>query len=145
MPLEILIVATAAALILYWPTIQRSWSELVNAFSSYMDAVLARNTLSKLATEVEKKVEEGEEADSKPNDWDDYYKKGRPEGGNPREDTLLRKDTKDIKSEDFKEFLEGKGETPSKWKKVMETWETPEGDTYERHYWTNGTSSYYHD
>lgn len=76
---------------------------------------------------------------------DDYYKKGRPEGGNPKEDTLIRKDTADVKSEDFKEFLERKGETPSKWKKVMETWETPDGDIYERHYWTNGTDSYYHD
>jgi len=75
----------------------------------------------------------------------DYYKKGRPEGGNPTEDTLVRKDTTDVKSQDFKEFLEKNGETPSKWKKVMETWETPDGDLYERHYWTNGSSSYYHD
>jgi len=75
----------------------------------------------------------------------DYYKKGRPEGGNPTEDTLVRKDTADVKSQDFNEFLEKNGETPSKWKKVMETWETPDGDLYERHYWTNGSSSYYHD
>jgi len=75
---------------------------------------------------------------------DSYYKKGRPEGGNPREDTPVRKDSVEIKSEDFKEFLERNGETPSKWKKVMETWKTPEGEFYERHYWTNGSSSYYH-
>ena len=43
------------------------------------------------------------------------------------------------------EFLESKGETPSKWKKVMETWETQSGDVYERHYWTNGVKSYYHE
>ena len=33
----------------------------------------------------------------------------------------------------------------SRWRKVMETWETPDGDFYERHYWTNGVKSYYHD
>ncbi len=75
----------------------------------------------------------------------DYYKKGRPDGGNPREDTLLRKDTAKVKSEDFKDFLENKGENPGKWRKVMETWETPEGEVYERHYWKNGTDSYYHE
>ena len=57
----------------------------------------------------------------------------------------LRKDKADIKSEDFKEFLENKGQTPSEWKKVMETWETADEDIYERHYWTNETDSYYHD
>ena len=85
------------------------------------------------------------EEESKSDYWEDYYKEGRPEGGNPREDKLLRKETANIKSYAFKEFLEEKGETPSKWRKVMETWETLDGDIYERHYWTNGTNSYYHD
>lgn len=75
---------------------------------------------------------------------DDYYKKGRPEGGNPREDKLVRKDKAKVKSNDFKEFLEKEGENPNNWKKIMETWETPEGEFYERHYWTNGIKSYYH-
>ena len=78
-------------------------------------------------------------------DWEEYYIEGRPEGGNPKEDTLVRKDVSKIKSEEFMEFLESKGETPSKWKKVMETWETQSGDVYERHYWTNGVKSYYHE
>lgn len=75
---------------------------------------------------------------------DSYYKKGRPEGGNPREDKLVRKDKAKVKSNDFKEFLEKEGENPNNWKKIMETWETPEGEFYERHYWTNGIKSYYH-
>ena len=106
-------------------------------------------TVSLIESKVESKkktadevIEDETKGDS---EADDYYKKGRPEGGNPSEDTLLRKNKADIKSEDFKEFLEDKGQTPSKWKKVMETWETPDGDVYERHYWTNGTDSYYHD
>ncbi len=28
--------------------------------------------------------------------------------------------------------------------KIMETWETPDGELYERHYWTNGIESYYY-
>ena len=73
------------------------------------------------------------------------YKEGRPAGGNPREDELVRKDRAKIKSDDFKDFLRANGENPSKWEKVMETWKTPEGIEYERHYWTNGKKSYYHD
>ena len=78
-------------------------------------------------------------------DYNDYYKPGRPEGGNPREDQLIRKDKLDVKSGDFKDFLYDQGENPSKWKKICETWMTADGDYYERHYWTNGTESYYHD
>lgn len=74
-----------------------------------------------------------------------YYKSGRPSGGNPTEDVLVRKTKADIKSEDFKDFLRANEENPNKWTKIMETWETPDGVRYERHYWTNGTKSYYHD
>lgn len=41
-----------------------------------------------------------------------HYKKGRPEGGKPKEDQLKRKDTAKVKSEEFKEFLEEQGGTP---------------------------------
>ena len=78
-------------------------------------------------------------------DTNKRYKKGCPKGGNPKEDKLIRKDTAKIKSESFKEFLDSIGETVSKWKKIMETWETLEGEVYERHYWTDGINSYYHD
>ena len=74
-----------------------------------------------------------------------YYKEGRPSGGNPKEDSLIRKDKAKVKSQDFIDFLKANNENPSKWEKVMETWETSGGVRYERHYWTNGVKSYYHD
>lgn len=84
-------------------------------------------------TTEEENIGRTEEEDTEDeNVEDEYYKKGRPEGGNPREDTLIRKDTAKVKSRSFKEFLEKLGETP-------------EGEFYERHYWTNGTDSYYHE
>ena len=58
--------------------------------------------------------EENEEEEIGSEDWDDYYKSGRPKGGNPLEDKLVRKDTAKVKSIEFKEFLEARGETPSK-------------------------------
>lgn len=73
-----------------------------------------------------------------------YYIDGRPEGGNPREDQLIRKNTLKIKSDSFKDFLIDQGEDPNQWRKICETWENSDGDFYERHYWTNGTKSYYH-
>jgi len=67
---------------------------------------------------------------------------GRPEveSGSKK----IRSDTGKVKSEDFKDFLEEQGETPSKWRYKMETWIREDGSTYERHYWTDGTNSYYH-
>ena len=58
--------------------------------------------------------EENEEEEIGSEDWDNYYKSGRPKGGNPLEDKLVRKDTAKVKSIEFKEFLEARGETPSK-------------------------------
>ena len=49
-----------------------------------------------------------------------------------------------VKSEEFEDFLEDIGEDVSKWEYVMETWKREDGSTYERHYWSNGESNYYH-
>ena len=68
--------------------------------------------------------------------------KGRPkvEPGSKK----VRDDKANVKSDEFKDFLEDQGENPSKWKYKMETWKREDGSTYERHYWTNGQDSYYH-
>jgi len=89
-------------------------------------------------------------------DWHTYYvseigvlvhnscKPGTPSRGR-YPDQKIRSDRSYVKSERFIEFLRSKGFDPSKWWKVMETWRTPDGYHYERHYWTNGTQSYYYE
>ena len=88
-------------------------------------------------------------------DWHTYYvsdsgllvhnpcNPGKPDGGYP--DKNLRIDKRLINSNEFKDFLESIGENPNKWWYQMETWENSEGVQYERHFWTNGVSSYWHD
>lgn len=44
-----------------------------------------------------------------------------------------------MKSEEFKEFIRSQGKSfkSNEWKKVMETWRTPDGEFIEVHYWRN--------
>jgi RHS repeat-associated protein len=72
------------------------------------------------------------------------YIAGRPAGGNPTVDSLVRRDKGKYISDEFVDFLNEQGINPDKWNYYMETWETPDGIFYERHYWTNGVQSFYH-
>ncbi len=66
-----------------------------------------------------------------------HYKNGKKKV--PKGSVRIRRDVRNVKSEDFKDFIRSQGKSfkNSEWKKVMETWETPEGDTIEVHYWYN--------
>jgi len=88
-------------------------------------------------------------------DWHTYYVgesgvlvhntcyQGKPSGGYP--DQLIRSQKAGINSEQFEDFLRGIGQDPSKWWKQMESWMDFEGGVYERHYWTNGSQSYFYE
>ena len=71
------------------------------------------------------------------------YREGRP--GIPDGSKRLRRDVRKIKSDDFKKFLDNHDISKKQWKKVMETYETPNGKIVERHYWEGpGGRSFYH-
>ena len=61
----------------------------------------------------------------------------------------VRSDTRNVKSEFFRDFIRAQGRSfrNSEWKYKMETWYLPDGTIVERHYWHNSKSgeSYYHD
>jgi len=70
-------------------------------------------------------------------EFSSYYRKGKKEVPNGSE--LIRKDVRNVKSSEFKEFIRklGKSFKNNEWKKVMETWRTPNGQEIEVHYWRN--------
>ena len=49
-----------------------------------------------------------------------------------------------INSNSFKDFLNNQGKNPKNWRKVVEKWAAPDGEIYQRNYWSNGSQSYYH-
>ena len=71
---------------------------------------------------------------------------GKPEI--PKGATKIRSDTRNVKSQEFKDFIRSTGQPfrSSEWKYKMETWETAAGKRIERHYWYNRFTgnSYYH-
>jgi len=70
-------------------------------------------------------------------DLSSYYQKGKKEV--PTGSECTRRDTRNVKSEDFKDFIRSQGKSfkSNEWKKVMETWRTPDGRNVEVHYWKN--------
>ena len=72
--------------------------------------------------------------------------KGKPSV--PKGSTLLRVDIRNVKSQEFKDFIRLQGKTfrSSEWKYKMETWITESGKEIERHYWYNKYTgeSYFH-
>ena len=66
-----------------------------------------------------------------------YYQRGKVEV--PEDSELIRRDKANVNSEEFKDFIrEEDGYFKSnEWKKYMETWETPDGEYIEVHYWKN--------
>jgi len=73
-----------------------------------------------------------------------YYKKGLPREA-PSEWHLIDVETEMVKSGSFIRFLESQGISTSRWRKVMEKYGAPDGTIYQRHYWTNGRLSFFHD
>lgn len=70
-------------------------------------------------------------------DLSNYYQRGKKEV--PAGSECTRRDTRNVKSEDFKDFIRSQGKSfkSNEWKKVMETWKTPDGRNIEVHYWKN--------
>jgi RHS repeat-associated protein len=73
-------------------------------------------------------------------------RKGKPDV--PEGSTKIRKDSANVKSNEFKDFIrdQGKNFKSNEWKYQMETWKTEDGITVERHYWQNTKTGecYYH-
>lgn len=72
--------------------------------------------------------------------------KGKPDV--PQGAKMLRRDTANVKSTEFKDFIrnQGKNFRSNEWKYKMETWQLKDGTKMERHYWQNIKTgeSYYH-
>ncbi|MDE6906013.1 MAG: hypothetical protein K2P76_13945 [Lachnospiraceae bacterium] len=101
-----------------------------------MAALLAAAMKSGEGGKVEKGIEFWKQ-DKSGGDLSNYYQKGKKEV--PAGSECTRRDTRNVKSEDFKDFIRSQGKSfkSNEWKKVMETWRTPDGRNVEVHYWKN--------
>ena len=79
--------------------------------------------------------------DKRPDDDSDIHEGLKPV---PDDWSMVESETARVKSEPFKRFLREHGFNPKKWVKVMEKYGSPDGNIYQRHYWTDGTHFFYH-
>ena len=79
--------------------------------------------------------------DKRPDDDSDIHEGLKPV---PDDWSMVESETARVKSEPFKRFLREHGFNPPKWVKVMEKYGSPDGNIYQRHYWTDGTHFFYH-
>jgi hypothetical protein len=71
------------------------------------------------------------------------YREGKPDV--PDECTKVGRETRNIKSQDFKDFLDQHDISKKGWNKVMEKYRTPSGDIIKRHWWEGpGGRSFHH-
>mgnify|MGYP001049814385 CR=1 FL=1 len=75
-----------------------------------------------------------------------YYQSGMPPLYNP-DHNMVRRDTGPASSS-FLSYVGGLGYSTSGWTYYMETWSDPNSsdpyNTYEVHYWSNGSTQFYH-